>query len=135
MNKGFTILEVIIAVALIGIISAIAIPSYQSYMMSARRTEATAALYDMAARMERFNTANNTYVGATVAGIGAQSPTPEGNYTLSITAQTANTFTIQATPAVGSPQTSDATCASFTLTHTGVQGITGSGSVQDCWRR
>ena len=69
-KSGLTLIEVLIVVAILGIIAAIAIPSYTKYITSSRRADGQVALLEAAQRMERFFTNNNTYVGATI-GDGA----------------------------------------------------------------
>ncbi|KXS54006.1 MAG: type IV pilus assembly protein PilE [Marinobacter sp. T13-3] len=63
-NAGFTLIELMIVVAIIGIIAAIAYPSYQGYVESTRRGDAKGALMQFASAMERYYTQNNTYIGA-----------------------------------------------------------------------
>lgn len=63
-QKGFTLTEILIVVTIIGILSAIAIPQYQEYVLSARRTAAMGCLMEQAHFMERFYSTNMTYVGA-----------------------------------------------------------------------
>lgn len=135
MNRrffGFTLIELLITIVIIAILAAIAYPSYISYITKTRRSDGQTALLDLANRMERYFTTNNTYVGATIANVGTSSTTPGGYYTLSISATTATTYTIQAAP-TGS-QTSDTQCATLTLNQLGQKGDTGTGSVSDCWQ-
>lgn len=66
-QKGFTLIEVMIVVAIIGILAAIAVPSYQEYILRARAAEATGALADMRIRMEQYFQDNRTYVGGPCA--------------------------------------------------------------------
>lgn len=129
---GFTLTELIIVLAIIAILGAIAFPAYNDYVTKTRRADAQVALLDLATRMDRFFTNNNTYVGATLAGIGMPAATPEGFYNLAITAQGATNYTIQATP-VGAQLADDTECASFTYDDLGTKGVTGTGSVADCW--
>ncbi|KAA1171712.1 prepilin-type N-terminal cleavage/methylation domain-containing protein [Marinobacter salinexigens] len=72
MNRqsGITLIELMIVVAIIGIIAAIALPSYSRYVENARAADAKSALMSLANAMERYHTQNNTYVGAAV-GNGA----------------------------------------------------------------
>ncbi len=136
-EKGFTLIEIMIAIAIVGITLAIAIPSYNSHIQKTRRVEATTALVDLAAKLERYHTTNNTYVGATIPGLGVESPTPNGNYALSILSQTPNTYTIRATRVVTTAQANDA-CGDFTLTNTGAEGLVGNAigfTNAICWRR
>lgn len=66
-NKGFTLVELIITVAIIGILASIAIPAYTDYVNKARATDATGTLADMRVRMEQYFQDNRTYVGGPTA--------------------------------------------------------------------
>lgn len=135
-KHGFSLIELVIAILIVGIITGIAAPIYSSHMRKVRRIEAISGLTDLAARLERYYALNNTYVGATVTGVGASTTTIHNYYTLAITAAalTATTYTITATPVVGSAQASDTECGTYTLTQTGQQSISGTGTVAYCWR-
>lgn len=118
--KGFTLMEVMIAVVIVGILASIAYPAYQNHMYRTRRADGQAALMNLATYMEHYYTENNTYTGATLAGLGLTAGSQQGYYTTSISAITATSYTLTATPV--SPQTGDTTCPSLTLTNTNVKG-------------
>lgn len=105
-HQGFTLMELLVAVAIIGILSGIAIPSYNKYMLRSHRTDAQGALTGLSNAMERYHSANNTYVGATLGSGGifaAESPI-DGNskyYNLSIAASSVSAYTLYATPKNG----------------------------------
>lgn len=115
-QHGFTLIELMITVAIIGILAAIAIPSYQDSVRKSRRADAQGALLSLANAMERHFTETNTYAGAagsdtTPTDTGAPRAsiysTPSSTavyYGLSITAAGANSFTLTATPVTGSGQ-------------------------------
>lgn len=141
-GSGFTLIEVMIVVAIIAILASIALPSYTSYVARARRADARTQLLQVAQFMQRFYTANDSYVQDRASNLVAtQVPTNlnqspgDGNaiYTLNIPTPTTTSFTLQMVPVAGGPMAGD-DCGSFTLTSTGVRGVTGSLPRDTCWK-
>jgi type IV pilus assembly protein PilE len=134
---GFTLTELLIAVAILGIISAIAYPSYQNYVRGARRAEARNMLLDASNREERNFADNNTYTDdMTALGFAADPAISETtNYSLDAAVNpavpNATTYTLTAT-AQGS-QAADDKCDTLTLASTGAKGSSGTGSADECW--
>ena len=97
-QQGFTLLELLVVLAIIGILSAIAIPSYRDYIIRGKITEATSNLGDMRIKLEQFYQDNRTYVGACVGGTVAPLPTGSNalSFTYSCPTLTATTFTARA---------------------------------------
>lgn len=129
--RGFTLIELMVVVAIIGILVGIAVPTYQDSVRKSRRGQAKADLAEVAQAMERYYTVNNTYVGANLADIAmTQSPkSGAARYTISFSgATTASTFVLRAQPTGG--QVGD-DCGTLTLSNTGVKT---PGSAQpECW--
>lgn len=132
--KGFTLIEMLIAVAILGIIAAIAFPSYQEQVRKSKRKDAVYALTDIANRMERYYSENNTYVITDLTDINLDDPatSPDGLYTLQVRGL-ATTYTARAIPVTGKSQASDSSCTAFQLTSVGARTATGTLG-NDCWK-
>jgi len=138
---GFSIIELMIVLGIVGVLAAIALPSYEFWIKGARRADGTTALLDLANRMQRYYSENNTFATATIAAGAAtdvlpSATSPQGYYTITFVSGTllANSYTIKATRA--GVQASDTRCGDLTLTSANVRGIVtaGSGITWDqCW--
>lgn len=150
-EMGFTIIELMIVVAIIGLLAGIGVPSYREYVNKSKRAEGKAALTAAAARLERYYSLNNCYPSSacgspaatdspsalTAAGIqgfsGENSAKAYYNISLTFAAQT---FTVTASPKA--PHT-DAKCGNLTLSNTGRKWTQSNGSTDDasrvdgCW--
>lgn len=128
---GFTLIELMVVVAIIGILAAIAIPSYQDYVLRGNRTEGMALLSDAAARQERYYAQNNTYAD-TLAKLGLQESSNNNLYTLTISNTSSTTYTLTAAPK--GAQLKDTKCGSLGLNQAGVKTKTGTAALSDCWK-
>jgi type IV pilus assembly protein PilE len=101
-SRGFTLIELMIVVAVIAILGSIALPSYQDYLMRGRLAEAHGELAAMRGKLETFFLDNRTYAGACQAGTVA--PVPTGKYfTYTCPTLTATAYTVQAAGKAGEP--------------------------------
>ncbi len=146
-TAGFTLIELMIAVAIVSILATIAATSYQSQVMRSRRTDARSALLDLAGREEKLFSTVNVYSSSPAAlgyGTAATFPIPVGGsgtnyYNVDLVTPdpaqggAANTFLITATPIAGTQQAGDTTCTSLSVNQLGQQTATPAANAATCW--
>jgi type IV pilus assembly protein PilE len=142
---GFTLIELVIVIVIIGILTMIAIPAYTSFAQKAYRNDAKTSLLDLASREEKYYSVNNQYTNDPTKLYTASSTFPlnvqsgtTAYYQLTtptVTAASSSsvaTFTAYAAPISGTAQASDA-CGTFQITNTGVTSNTGGTQTTGCW--
>lgn len=133
MQKGFSLIELVVVLAVIAILAGIAYPSYMDTLRQTRRADAKTNLLELAQRIERFYSENHSYTDVEASVGGSPQDTVDGWYSITITS-TASTYNL-----VAAPQNSQASdpCKSLTYNNLGQEGVAGGATktAQECWSR
>lgn len=140
-SRGFSLIELMMVVAIVGILMAVALPSYRSYVERGDRASARSTLMEANQFMERYYATNNRYSTA-ADGTGSPalparlvtSPVESPKYDVAVSAVGLNSFTLTARP-----RNTVSKCGDLTLTNTGVKGISvpstpSASDIADCWK-
>jgi type IV pilus assembly protein PilE len=136
-QRGFSLIELMIVVAMVSILAAIALPSYRDSIRRGHRADARAGLLQAQQWMERAATATGSYPNITALPDAlAWNADSSKRYTISLAWDDVNktAFTLRAAPKTGTGQAGDP-CGSYTLKNTGERGLTGGNTlgIPDCW--
>ncbi len=138
-TAGFSLLELLVVLTIIGVLSGLAVTQYRQYVLRANRTEAQALLVDAAARQARYYSQNQRYITAAQLINELQMPHADGNAVFSasglyrlLVSPGDGGYLLQAEP-VGAQQ-ADVACASLLLNGAGTTGATGTAGPRECWK-
>lgn len=128
MSKGFSLIELLVAVAVVGILAGVAIPSYQESVRKGRRADAQTSLMKVELEQEKYRANNPTY--GTLAQLGLGSASADGKYTISLSGISATGYTASA-----APTQTDSSCGTLSITVTNGNTTYGSsaGTASKCW--
>jgi type IV pilus assembly protein PilE len=143
-QQGVTLIELVVVMIIVGILAAVAIPSYRKYVIRSQRSDAKDALLALATQQEKHYLQCNTY-GTSIAAatncaageVQGAAASKNGWYALAVIGGDATTFTVRATAAVAGNQYQDTACRDFTVTQAGVRTARDSSTADnsaECWR-
>ncbi|MEE9333252.1 MAG: type IV pilin protein [Granulosicoccaceae bacterium] len=135
-QHGFSLIELMVTVAIVALLVGVAIPSYSKYMDRTRRLDAKAFLQEVAGEQIRYFSDNNVFATDMIElgyGGNATQDSPDGYYNISIANAVPTSFTLTATAITGKAQENDIKCGNFILDSTGLKGVTGTAGVDGCW--
>lgn len=132
-NRGFTLVELLVAMVILGVLAAIAYPSYLDYLHRSRRADALSTLTQYQMILERCYAQNFSYAAACASLPAFPQTSPQNFYTISLTGLTANGYTLTAVPQ--GVQATDTTCARISINQANVKTASdsGAGAQSKCW--
>lgn len=134
-HAGFTLIELMVTVVVLGVLASIAVPVYTQYIQSARRADARLALLQASNQLEKFYSNNLVYT-ENLAELGLVSTSPDAYYRMRIVSVDVDHYRVVAEAAADASQFADTSCRSLSLDAAGVEqaeDASGKDSTDDCW--
>jgi type IV pilus assembly protein PilE len=138
-ERGITLFELLVVLALVGVVAAFALPAYRQHLRRIHRADAMTALLQLQSAQESHYSRHGTYTasvsGAPPAGLGLAATSLANRYALSVAlAADGQSFIATATPTADGGQEADYECLAFSVDASGRRAVSGTGSAQNCWR-
>jgi type IV pilus assembly protein PilE len=138
-ERGITLFELLVVVALVAVIGALALPAYRQHLLRIHRAEAMTALLQLQSAQESHYSRHGTYAASVTAvppaGLGLAAASAANRYALSVAlAADGQSFIATATPTPDGGQDADHECLAFSIDARGRRGVSGAGGAQRCWR-
>ena len=139
VSRGITLLELLVVLALIGIVTTLALPGYRHQMIRVHRTEAMIALLELQSAEEKYFLRHNVYTSdlstAPPTGLGLATASSSNKYILSVAvAIDGQSFVATATPTPEGGQAADLECLAFSIDVRGRRAVSGTRDVRHCWK-
>lgn len=134
-RSGFTLIELMITVAVVAILASVALPSYRQYIIRANRSAAESFIMTVASKQEQYNLDARLYAD-NLNKLSTTPPDVASNYIVRVDAYntaTPPTYSVTATPIAGGAQASDVACGAVSVDQTGAKSIAGTGTLASCW--
>jgi type IV pilus assembly protein PilE len=143
-QRGVTLIELVVVIIIIGILAAVALPTYRNYVIRSQRSDAKDALLALATQQEKFYLQCNGYATGIAAApdcaagdLQGAAASKNGWYDLAVDAADLTSYTVSAVAALAGNQFQDTACRTFRINETGVRTADDAGGADntaECWR-